>query len=73
MDLPDLNLLAKGQKVQFVNSLNFRKPPHQELYNLAFGDKDLLTGDIDDLAVTNNGDTDKVLVTVVAALYFPEF
>ena len=39
------------------------------VYNLAFGDKDPLTGDINDLEVTNNGDTEKVLVTVVAALY----
>jgi len=28
-----------------------------------------LTGDINDLAVTNNGDTEKVLATIIAALY----
>lgn len=39
------------------------------LYNLGFGDKDPLTGDIDDLAVTNNNDTRKVLMTVAATLY----
>jgi hypothetical protein len=39
------------------------------VYNLAFGDKNPVTGAIDDLAITNNGDTDKVLGTVVAALY----
>lgn len=39
------------------------------LYNLAFGDKHTVSGEIDNLAITNNDDTDKVLATVVAALY----
>lgn len=39
------------------------------MYNLAFGDKNFQTGELDDLVVSNNGDTDKVLATVVAALY----
>ena len=38
-------------------------------YNLAFGDRDPVTGMLDDQARSNNGDTDKVLATVVAALY----
>ena len=46
---------------QLVSEPNF--------YNLAFGDKDPLSGDLNDLAVSNNGDTDKVLATVVDALY----
>jgi len=39
------------------------------LHNLSFGDKDLKTGKLDDLAVSDNGDTDRVLATVVAAVY----
>ena len=39
------------------------------LYNLSFGDRNPVTGGINDMAVSNNGDTQKVLVTVVAALY----
>jgi hypothetical protein len=39
------------------------------VYNLAFGDKNLETGEIDDLAISNNGDIEKVLATVVAAVY----
>lgn len=39
------------------------------LYNLAFGDKNPLTGEIDDKIVTDNGDSEKVLATVVAAVY----
>ena len=39
------------------------------MYNLAFGDKDLETGDIDDKVISNNGDSEKVLSTVVATIY----
>ena len=39
------------------------------LYNLAFGDKDIETGEIDDKVISNNGDSEKVLTTVVATVY----
>ncbi|RYY06631.1 MAG: hypothetical protein EOP43_05760 [Sphingobacteriaceae bacterium] len=38
-------------------------------YNLGFGDKDEITGQIDDEVVTNNGDSEKVLATVASTLY----
>ncbi|MFY7789008.1 MAG: DUF6934 family protein [Thermoflexibacteraceae bacterium] len=37
--------------------------------NLGFGDKHPITGEIDDLAVTDNGDSEKVLATVAATVY----
>lgn len=49
--------------------IEFQATSSQGLYNLAFGDKHPETGEIDDLAISNNGDTEKVLGTVVAALY----
>lgn len=39
------------------------------LYNLAFGERNPENGEIDDMIVTDNGDSEKVLATVVAALY----
>jgi hypothetical protein len=39
------------------------------LYNLAFGDKDLETEEVDDTVVSDNGDSEKVLATVVATVY----
>lgn len=39
------------------------------IYNLAFGDKDEITGSIDDYKITNNGDSKKVLATVACTLY----
>lgn len=53
----------------------FQETLEPDLYNLAFGDKDLITGEMNDRTISNNGDTDKVLATVVAALsiFFDHF
>ena len=61
--------ISAGSK-GFVHKLvHFQKTDEPGLYNLAFGDKNEETGELDDLAKTNNGDSEKVLGTVVAALY----
>jgi hypothetical protein len=41
----------------------------QNLFNLAFGDYNPQTGELDDLVVTDNGDGEKVLATVVSTIY----
>ncbi|HMR87054.1 MAG TPA: hypothetical protein PKD51_02810 [Saprospiraceae bacterium] len=41
----------------------------RNLYNLAFGEPNGKLGFIDDLIVTNNKDTDKILVTVASTIY----
>ena len=61
--------ISVGPKGAIRKIIHFQLTYTPGLYNLAFGDKDPLTGEIDDLAITNNGDTDKVLATVTAALY----
>ena len=61
--------ISEGPKGPIRKLIQFQHTNQPNLYNLAFGDKDPRTGEIDDLAVSNNGDTDKVLATVVSALY----
>ena len=41
----------------------------RNIYNLGFGDKDPQSGYIDDLSITNNNDSQKVLATVARTLY----
>ncbi|MGK6352229.1 DUF6934 family protein [Parapedobacter sp. DT-150] len=41
----------------------------KNLFNLGFGDKNLETNEVDDLVVTNNGNSQKVLATVTATVY----
>jgi len=56
-----------GNIVKVVKYVPF---PNQEgIFNLGFGDKNIDSGELDDLVVSNNGDTDKVLATVAMTLY----
>ena len=61
--------ISKGKKGAIRKIILFQPTTEPNLYNLAFGDRDPLTGGVNDMAVSNNGDIDKVLATVVAALY----
>jgi hypothetical protein len=58
-----------GNKGNISKLIKFSETALKGFYNLAFGDKDLLTGDIDDNVVSNNGDSEKVLATIVSAVY----
>jgi hypothetical protein len=46
----------------------YRETNLHNFYNLGFGDKNEVTGNIDDLVITNNGDSQKVLATVASSL-----
>ncbi len=41
----------------------------ENIYNLAFGDFDEETNSINDISITNNGDSTKVLATVASTVY----
>ena len=59
----------EGTKGLIHKLVRFQQTNVKDVYNLAFGDKDQITGDIDDEVVSNNGDSEKVLATVVATVY----
>ncbi len=61
--------ISEGVKGKIHKLIQFTPTNLKNIYNLAFGDKDLKTGKIDDLVVSNNGDSEKVLATVVSAIY----
>jgi hypothetical protein len=80
MKLPHYELIAEkslrvyeftseGPKGEIQKLIKFSETALKGYYNLAFGDKDLETGEIDDKVVSNNGDSEQVLATVVSALY----
>ena len=60
---------SEGPKGQIPKLIKFSETTLKDFYNLAFGDKDLQTGDIDDKAISNNGDSERVLATVVSSVY----
>ncbi|AEI47209.1 DUF6934 family protein [Runella slithyformis] len=57
-----------GKRGIFKKRITFQLIQQPNVYNLGFGDINLLTNQIDDLAVTNNGDSQKVLITVANAV-----
>jgi hypothetical protein len=61
--------ISVGSKGTIRKMIEFQTTSTQNLYNLAFGDKNPETGELDDLAISNNGDTEKVLGTIVSAVY----
>ena len=68
-NLATFEFLSQGRNGNIVKVVQFQKMTLPNLYNLAFGDKNLETGQVDDMAITDNGDFEKVLATVVAAVY----
>ncbi len=60
--------ISEGPMGAIRKLIQFQETNEPSLYNLAFGDK-VGEAEIDDLAISNNGDSEKVLATVVAALY----
>ncbi|TKK64018.1 hypothetical protein FC093_23445 [Ilyomonas limi] len=67
--LTRFEFISEGPRGAIRKLIEFQATTDPGLFNLAFGDKDPLTGSIDDLSVSDNGDTEKVLATVIAALY----
>jgi len=60
---------SEGRKGAIRKVILFQATTEPNLFNLAFGDHDPVTDGMNDIAVSNNGDTDKILASVVAALY----
>ena len=67
--LTTFEFLSEGPKGKIEKIIQFTLAYENNLYNLAFGDKNPVTGEIDDRVITDNGDSEKVLATVVAAAY----
>lgn len=61
--------LSEGPRGKISKLVQYGETNLKGLYTLAFGDKDSATGEILDSSVSNNGDSNKVLATVVATVY----
>ena len=60
---------SRGNKGLIKKRVVFEQIGKENIFNLAFGDVDETTDKFDDLVVTNNGDSEKVLATVASAVY----
>jgi len=68
-NLTTFEFLSEGTKSQIIKLVQFQQINLSNLYNLAFGDLNQLTGQFDDKLVTDNGNSEKVLATVIASIY----
>ncbi len=80
MDLPKYTLSAEdsltvfefesiGKKGSITKIIKFSETHEKGIYNLGFGDKSRDSNKVDDKIVSDNGDLQKVLATVVSAIY----
>ncbi len=68
-ELLSFEFISEGPKGLITKRIQFTLVNKQGVYNLAFGDKDAVTGEINDKVVSNNGDSEKVLATFVGAVF----
>jgi len=61
--------ISEGSRGKISKIIQYTPTNLKDVYNLAFGDKDKNTGQIDDMIISNNGDSEKVLATVIASVY----
>lgn len=58
-----------GLKGEIIKIIQYSETNLKNFYNLGFGDKNLVSGEIDDTIVSDNGDSQKVLATVAATVF----
>ena len=68
-DVMNFQFTSIGPKGHIPKLVMYSKTPTKGIYNLGFGDRDPLTGKIDDTVVTDNKDSQKVLATVASTVY----
>lgn len=68
-NLSSYEFISEGSKGKITKRIQFTLINQNEIYNLAFGDINQESDEIDDFVVSNNGDSEKVLSTVVSAVY----
>ena len=68
-ELNIFEFVSIGNKGKVTKIVQYTEMTIKGYYNLGFGDLDIETKEINDEIVTNNGDGQKVLATVVSTVY----
>jgi hypothetical protein len=61
--------ISEGPNGLIKKIVEYTETSTENVYNLGFGDFDEATNGINDLSITNNGDSSKVLATVASTVY----
>lgn len=68
-NLNAFEFISDGPNGKIRKLIRYSKTNIDFVYNLAFGDMNVLTGEINDLSKSNNGDSEKILTTVAQTIY----
>ncbi|MEQ9297377.1 MAG: hypothetical protein RIF33_02390 [Cyclobacteriaceae bacterium] len=69
VELEVFEFVSEGPKGRIPKIVQYFPTNYKNLYHLGFGDKNQVTGEVDDTIVSNNNNSEKVLATVIATLY----
>lgn len=61
--------VSKGPQGIIYKTVQFQHTNLINVFNLSFGDKDIVSGEINDMVISDNGDSDKILATIAASVY----
>ncbi len=67
--LHTFEFISEGRNGKVHKIVQFTETNVKSVFNLGFGDKNIETGLVDDSVITNNEDSQKVLVTVASAVF----
>lgn len=67
--LTTFEFISEGPNGRISKIVQFSETNTNGIFNLGFGDRVPSTNEIDDLVISNNGDSRKVLATVAATVY----
>ena len=67
-DVTIFKFVSMGPKGEIPKLIMYQKTTIKNVYNLAFGDWDETTKEIDDKAISNNNDSEKILATVASTV-----
>ena len=67
-NLKIFEFISEGPNGLIKKMVQFTPTNLHGFYILALGDKDSKTGELDDLSISNNNDTERILATVAAVL-----
>lgn len=68
-NLTTFEFISEGPKGRIPKLVQYSQTNLKDVFNLAFGDINESTGKINDTIISNNGDSEKVLATIVATVY----
>ncbi len=68
-NLTTFEFVSVGPKGRISKLVQYSQTNLKDVFNLAFGDQDQASGNIDDSTISNNGHSETVLATIVSTVY----